>query len=98
MVALACYIKVAGEFAATFEALQAKANAFSTRPELDAALFSLTEVATDMDLDPLTVVRAVLHSPFDRAGWLRFLVAYRHDEIRIDVLRFPVEVPSPPPG
>eukprot|EP00969_Alexandrium_andersonii_P144270 6379857-Alexandrium_andersonii.AAC.1 len=50
-----------------------------------------------MDLDPLTVVQAVLHSPFDRSGRLRFLVVYRHDELRIDVLRLPVEVPGPPP-
>eukprot|EP00969_Alexandrium_andersonii_P360873 15456343-Alexandrium_andersonii.AAC.1 len=71
--------------------LQAKVHVLFARPELDAASFSLTELAFDMDLGPLTVVRAVFHSRFDRSGRLRFLVVYRHDELCVDVLRFPVE-------
>eukprot|EP00969_Alexandrium_andersonii_P059858 2636432-Alexandrium_andersonii.AAC.1 len=75
--------------------LQGKANALFARPELGSASFALTELAEELRLDPLTVLRATLHSPFDRAGCLRFFVGFRDDELRIDVLRFPVVVPGP---
>eukprot|EP00969_Alexandrium_andersonii_P294719 13027441-Alexandrium_andersonii.AAC.1 len=76
--------------------LQAKANSlFRARPELGSASFSLIELAGDLHLVPLTVLRSVFLSPFDRAGSARFLPVYIHDELRVDVLRIPAVVPGP---
>eukprot|EP00969_Alexandrium_andersonii_P077362 3411355-Alexandrium_andersonii.AAC.1 len=77
--------------------LQAKANVlFRARAELDSASFVLVELADELHLAPLTVLRAVYEAPFDRVGSVRFLPAFRHGELRIDVLRVPAVVPGPP--
>eukprot|EP00969_Alexandrium_andersonii_P016540 724295-Alexandrium_andersonii.AAC.1 len=48
--------------------LQGRANALFVRPELDSASFVLSELAEELRLDPLTILRATLQAPFDRVG------------------------------